>query len=231
MTPPSPARAAAALDPQQPIGRIAVALPGATAVFRRLKLDYCCGGDATLAEAVAARRLDLPAVIDELRRLQRDDAPLPQDVDAAGLIEHILTRYHAVHRAQLPELIRMARRVEAVHAQHPQVPSGLADQLEDMQADLLQHMEKEEVILFPMLRDGGNDFAVQPIAMMRHEHVSHGLALEQLEHLAHGFAPPGDACNTWRALYGGLAQLKSDLIEHIHLENNLLFPAFEAAGR
>jgi regulator of cell morphogenesis and NO signaling len=68
------------------------------------------------------------------------------------LIDHILERYHAVHREQLPELIRMARRVEAVHRDHPLVPTGLADLLEEAEQDLLSHMMKEENILFPMLQ-------------------------------------------------------------------------------
>ena len=145
------------------------------------------------------------------------------------LIDHILARYHEVHRAQLPELVRMARRVEAVHREHPDVPAGLADFLEQMEQELLSHMMKEEQVLFPMLKAGGNPFVVQPIGMMRHEHVDHGVALEKLAALTDDATPPAEACNTWRALYAGIAQLNDDLINHIHLENNVLFPQFEAS--
>lgn len=148
--------------------------------------------------------------------------------EPAALIDHIVARYHDVHRAQLPELVRMARRVEAVHQEHPQVPVGLAELLESMQEELLLHMRKEESILFPAMKSGGNAFVSQPIAMMRSEHVDHGAQLERLMQLTHGATPPDGACNTWRALYAGVAQLNDDLINHIHLENNVLFAHFDA---
>lgn len=212
----------------QALGRIAVQLPGATVVFRRLKLDFCCGGQISLRQAAHDKGLDLAALEAELSRLQRDESP---EVPAAppALIDHILARFHAVHREQLPELIRMARRVEAVHRDHPQVPAGLAAHLEHMEQELLDHMAKEENVLFPMLKSGGNPFVPQPIAMMRHEHVSHGAELARLLALAYDMVPPAGACNTWRALYAGLQQFHDDLIQHIHLENNLLFPQFEPA--
>ena len=214
------------LSAEQQIGQIAVQLPGATAVFRRLKLDFCCGGQVSLAKAAADKGLDADAVLAELAALQRSDA-VPEAASPSALIDHILARYHEVHRAQLPELIRMARRVEAVHRDHSEVPAGLADALEAMEQELLSHMHKEEAVLFPMLRAGGNSFVTQPIAMMRHEHNDHGEALEQIARLTHDITPPLGACNTWRALYAGLAQLRDDLINHIHLENNVLFPQFE----
>jgi regulator of cell morphogenesis and NO signaling len=215
------------LSADQAIGQIAVQLPGATAVFRRLKLDFCCGGQVSLRTAAADKGLDLQAVLGELSQLQRP-TELPAATDPGELIDHILARYHEVHRAQLPELIRMARRVEAVHRDNPDVPAGLADFLEHMEQELLSHMMKEEQVLFPMLKAGGNTFVTQPIAMMRYEHVDHGASLEKLMHLTHDANPPMGACNTWRALYAGIAQLHDDLISHIHLENNVLFPQFEA---
>jgi regulator of cell morphogenesis and NO signaling len=130
----------------------------------------------------------------------------------------------------LPELIRMARRVEAVHRDNPHVPAGLADHLEEMHEELLSHMLKEEQVLFPILKSGGNPFVGQPIGMMRAEHVDHGEALDKLNALTNDATPPQGACNTWRALYAGIAQLGDDLINHIHLENNVLFPQFEASA-
>ena len=217
---------ATSIDPQQSIGQIAVELPGATAVFRRLRLDFCCGGHLSLREAAAGRGLELQAVVDELSALQRPGTA-PETPTPGELVEHIIARYHDVHREQLPELIRMARRVEAVHQGKPHVPAGLADALEAMQQELLSHMHKEEAILFPMLARGGNSFVVQPISVMRSEHDDHGEALEELARLTGDMVPPPGACNTWRALYTGLAQLREDLIQHIHLENNVLFPQFE----
>ncbi len=211
------------------LGEIAARVPGATAVFRRHKLDFCCGGNVPLDQAARAKGLDAQALLQELRQVApaNDAQAVPAEVNP--LIDHILARYHEVHRQQLPELERMARRVEAVHSDHPAVPRGLAQHLEAMQSELLSHMEKEEQVLFPMLRTGGHPMVVHPITMMRHEHLEHGQALETLDRLTNEMTPPQGACNTWRALYTGLAQLKSDLMEHIHLENNLLFPTFEGA--
>jgi len=214
----------------QSLGRIAVELPGATAVLRRLKLDFCCGGHVTLQVACAAKGLDWVAVRQELTELAQE-APEPQlSAPSSELIDHILTRYHEVHRAQLPELIRMARRVEAVHSEHPQVPAGLADFLEGVEAELLDHMAKEENVLFPMFKRGGHPMAMQPIGVMRHEHTQHGEQLERLGQLTNEHTPPDGACNTWRALFAGTARLTDDLMQHIHLENNVLFPRFEGAA-
>ena len=210
----------------QALGQIAVQLPGATAVFRRLKLDFCCGGQISLRQAAQDKQLDLDAVVRELGALERSDA-MPAAVTPTELIDHILTRYHAVHRVQLPELIRMARRVEAVHRDHPQVPTGLAELLEQAQEELLDHMAKEEEIIFPNLKAGGTAMVAYPIGIMRQEHTSHGEMLEHLMALTNDAQPPAGACNTWRALYAGIAQLGDDLINHIHLENNVLFPQFE----
>jgi regulator of cell morphogenesis and NO signaling len=211
----------------QSLGKLAVQNPGATAIFRKLKLDFCCGGQKSLQDACVEKGLDTKQVLAQIRALDQNE-DLPPTPTATELIDHILQRYHEVHRQQLPELIRMARRVEAVHREHPQVPKGLADQLETMQDELLDHMAKEETILFPLLKSGGHPMAVHPIGVMRHEHINHGEQLERLAALTDQHQAPGDACNTWQALYAGTARLHEDLIEHIHLENNHLFPQFEA---
>jgi regulator of cell morphogenesis and NO signaling len=215
---------------EQSLGSLAVQVPGATAVFRKLKLDFCCGGQQSLEKACTDKQLDVATVLGEIRALQNQQ-PMPAAPSTNELIDHILQRYHEVHRQQLPELVRMARRVEAVHRDHPQVPRGLADHLETMEQELVDHMAKEEQILFPLLRQGGHPMVVHPIGMMRHEHVGHGAQIERLAALTTQHQPPVDACNTWRALYSGTARLTEDLIEHIHLENNLLFPAFEGQAQ
>lgn len=214
------------MNTTQSLGQLAVQIPGATAVFRRFKLDFCCGGQQSLAEACAQKGLDADTILSEIEGL----VPVQVEPDTRSpsqLIDHILRRYHEVHRQQLPELIRMARRVEAVHRDHPNVPQGLAGHLETMEQELLAHMAKEEQILFPLLKQGGHPMVVHPIGMMRHEHVSHGAQIERLAELTHQHQPPAGACNTWQALYAGTARLTEDLIAHIHLENNLLFPVFE----
>lgn len=223
---PAPTLSADALKARH-LGQIAVDLPGATAVFRRLKLDFCCGGNVPLADACAEKKLDAEAVSAELLALERVDVAAEFDTPAA-LIDHIFKRYHEVHRQQLPELIRMARRVEAVHRDNPDVPAGLGDLLEAMEAELLDHMGKEEMVLFPMLKSGGSPFAGGPIAVMRMEHTSHGEQLAKLMAMTNDATPPAGDCTTWRALYAGIAQLVTDLMEHIHLENNRLFVQFDA---
>jgi regulator of cell morphogenesis and NO signaling len=218
-------------DPRvdQPLGQLAVERPGATAVLRRLGLDFCCGGQALLGDACRARGLDPAGVLRELDAADPADA-VDVPLEPAALVDHILARYHEAHRAQLPELIALARRVEAVHAGHPQVPAGLADLLGVMHDEMLDHMAKEEQILFPLLKAGGHPMVRHPIAVMRHEHTAHGAQLERLATLTHDHTPPADACASWQALYAGTRRFSDDLMQHIHLENNLLFPAFEGGA-
>ena len=211
----------------QPIGNIAAALPGATALFRRHKLDFCCGGATSLADAAASRGVLLADLERELAALRPQAPTAPEETDA--LIDHILQRYHAVHRAELPELIRLARRVESVHHDDPRSPAGLVDLLETIEAELVEHQAKEEQILFPLMRAGGHPMIVHPIARMREEHDAHGANLAEILVLTNDITLPPEACNSWRALYAGLAKFAEDLTEHVHLENNVLFPRFEDA--
>ena len=208
------------------LGDIAASLPGATAVFRRHKLDFCCGGAESLNGAARRKGLDPAPIEEELARLSPQPGSLPDSVE--GLVGHIVERYHAVHRRELPELRKLAARVESVHAEHPAVPAGLADLLARMQGELESHMQKEEQVLFPLMLAGGHPMIAHPIGMMRHEHDSHGEELAALAALTGDMTPSEDACNSWRALYAGLAKLAEDLTEHIHIENNILFPRFEA---
>jgi regulator of cell morphogenesis and NO signaling len=151
--------------------------------------------------------------------------------EPAALIEYILERFHEVHRQQVPELIRLATQVESRHADHPAAPHGLATLLKSMHAELLQHMDKEESILFPMLARGGSPFVVHPIAVMRSEHEEHVANLAQLMTLTRHAEPPADACSTWRQLCACVRQFADDLEQHIRIENECLFPAFEAIRR
>ncbi len=120
----------------QSLGAIATAVPGATALFRRYKLDFCCGGGVTLADAATVKNIPCAEIEAELTALAAAAAPQPAPQTTAALIDWIETRYHETHRRELPELIRLARRVEAVHKTHPAVPHGLAALLEDMLSEL-----------------------------------------------------------------------------------------------
>ena len=209
----------------RPVGEIAATLPGATAVFRNFKLDFCCGGDAILADAVRRRGLEIEAVEAALAALDPSDAVSAPEATGA-LIDHIVSRYHETHRRELPELIRLARKVEAVHAAHVEAPKGIADTLGAIYAELEKHMQTEEADLFPLMRkdDAGNSLSV---AQLRHDHDRHGELLRRLESLANGFVLSEGACRSWEALYAGSAKVVDDVMEHIHLENNVLFPRFE----
>lgn len=205
---------------------IAASLPGATTVFRRRKLDFCCGGRVPLSQAAAEHGVAVAELEAELQAVAAQGLPAEHPQATPALIDLIETRYHATHRRELPELIRLGRRVEAVHTNNPAVPRGIADLLQRMSGELEVHMKKEELILFPMMRRGGHPMIAQPIAVMLQEHDDHGVHLRELEALTNDFVAPDDACPTWRALYVGVKKLTDDLMQHIHTENNVLFPRF-----
>lgn len=211
---------------QTHVGEIAARIPGATAVFRRYKIDFCCGGGVSLEAVCAQKGLDGEALSAELSALNAAKESVPPQAGLAipALIEQILNRFHAKHRRDLPELIRLASRVEAVHRQHPECPHGLAEALKETLHELEMHMQKEEQVLFPMLSRGMGTMAGGPISVMQDEHDDHGERLQELERLAHHFVLPEGACNTWRATYAGVQAFIDDVMEHIHLENNVLFP-------
>lgn len=216
----------------QTLGQLARRIPGATRVFDAHRFDFCCGGNQTLRTAAAAAGVDATPIIEELRALESRAAAGTRDwseADAAAIVQHILERYHAVHREQLPELIRLARKVEHVHAEREDCPHGLADHLSVMAQEMESHMRKEELVLFPMIERGHGAMAEAPINVMRMEHDDHGVALRRLEELTDDITPPRQACTTWRALYAGLRTFRQDLMEHIHTENNILFERFAPA--
>jgi len=205
---------------------IAASVPGATRIFRRSKLDFCCGGRVSLADAAAAKGLALPELESELGAIAALALPAERPEATDDLIALLEGRYHAVHRRELPELVRLARRVEAVHCDRPAAPHGLANRLERIVGELEDHMHKEEQILFPLMRRGGHPMISQPIFVLTAEHDDHGEHLRELERLTGEFQVPDDACTTWRALYAGVEKFAEDLVDHIHIENNVLFPRF-----
>lgn len=208
------------------LGQVATAHPASTLVFLRHRLDFCCGGGQKLGDACRAAGLDPDAVAAEIlaegvvsEPERWDTRPLPD------VIDFILTRYHEPLRADLPALLDAARRVERVHSKKPSCPHGLAAHLEELDVELRQHLAKEEQVLFPAIRSGSGGAQVHmPVRVMMQEHDDHGASLRRLRELATDFVPPPEACATWRALYAGLEKLEAELMEHIHLENNVLFP-------
>jgi regulator of cell morphogenesis and NO signaling len=215
------------IDANETLAQVATTHPVATQVFLRHRLDFCCGGRRKLTDACRAAGLEPQTVIDEIAAAEGassgserwDTTPLSE------LIDFIIARFHEPLRRDFPGLIEAARRVERVHGDKPSCPHGLASHLEQLEAELCQHMAKEEQVLFPAIRSGLRGAQVHmPVRVMMQEHDDHGANLERLRELTTRFEPPPGACTTWRALYAALATLESELMEHIHLENNVLFP-------
>jgi regulator of cell morphogenesis and NO signaling len=143
--------------------------------------------------------------------------PLPE------LIAHIVSGYHRRLREDLPQLITMAARVEQVHAEKAACPRGLSSHLESMRAAVLEHLYKEEAVLFPMIEAGSGSRAAGPVHVMEVEHEDHGASLRKTCLLTSDFMIPPRACATWIALYHGLEEFEAEFMEHTHLENNVLF--------
>lgn len=150
--------------------------------------------------------------------------------ETGALIDHILTNYHAMHRADLASLMPLARHVGQVHADDQEGPMGLANALTRLARAMEDHMAKEEMILFPAMRAGGAAGIEHPIAVMRADHDDHADTIALIRELTCDLTPPEHACGSWRSLYGGTETLLADLADHIALENHVLFPRFEPAA-
>ena len=208
------------------LGELARVNPAATRVFWRRRLDFCCGGQRTLVDACSAAGLDVRAIAREIAaETARDGEPAgwverPQ----AELADHIESHYHAALRSDFPSLITAARRVEKVHAGKPDVPAGLGALLAGLWEELQAHMDREEKILFPMIRQGARGEQVYtPVRVLELEHDHHGRDLARIRQLTGDLTAPAGACATWTALYRGLESFEKELMEHVHLENNVLF--------
>ncbi len=208
----------------QPLSELAINIPMATALFRRNRLDFCCGGKQTLREACAKRDLNLLEFEKELEALTTEKDPRLEKMPLPEMTIFIIQRYHDDLRQRIPELLSLAQKVERVHADHSACPKGLSELLEHMLNELQSHMMKEENVLFPMIRAGQGPRAAMPVQVMNAEHDDHGRQLDEVHRLTSDFTTPEGACGTWRALYAGLEKLEEELMDHIHLENNILFP-------
>ena len=210
----------------QTLGDIVDTIPAAKRVFLRHQLDFCCGGKRTLESACSRAGLDAESIAREIDDTAgRGGVPKSWHIrPLEELTAHIQSHYHQALRHDVPALIQAAIRVEHVHAGKANVPVGLAEMLARFWDEMLDHMDKEETILFPMIRRGARGESVfMPVRVMEREHEQHGESLARLRQLTGNYEPPANACATWRALYEGLATLQAELMDHIHLENNVLF--------
>jgi regulator of cell morphogenesis and NO signaling len=207
------------------LAELAVTHPAAARVFYRNRLDFCCGGRRSLADACTEKGLDADDILEAIaiEDPQMPDATRWDTQPLPALVEHIVGTYHRRLRQTLPELVRMARKVEAVHGEKASCPKGLADMLDGVQVAVLDHLDKEEQILFPIVMRGMGANASAPIHALEVEHEHHKEHLIAIRSATTDLTPPPEACTTWRALYLGLQHLEQELMEHIHLENNVLF--------
>lgn len=211
------------LSPDMTVTAIAADLPGAAELFRTKGINFCCGGNIALSEAALKAGLSPEALLVDLQALA-DAAGRDAPEATPALIEHILSRYHETHRTELEWLIPLAQKVERIHGDHEDAPLGLTEALVALHDD----MAKEELVLFPMMLQGGNPTIMHPIAKMRDEHADTARLLAGVEHAAHGLVLPEGACGSWTALYTGLRKFSEDLVTHMHLENNVLFARFDS---
>ncbi len=228
------------IDSTKTVRELAVEIPGATREFERLGIDYCCGGGKTLRQASVNANVSVDAVIQSLEAaLKAETAAAPGESweSLADLIQHIVNKHHAFTRSEIARLQALLAKVCGVHGQnHPEL-FKIRELFQGLSQELMMHMMKEEQVLFPYILRMEESVAgkepvipppfgtVQnPVRMMMQEHDSAGEVLHAIREASANFMAPADACISYRTLYEALAGFEADLHQHIHLENNILFP-------
>ena len=223
------------LNTQTTVGDLVRQQPSRSRVFENLKIDYCCGGKIPLAQACAKHGLDVDDVLKQLQDAA-DVSDNCVDVDSmtlAELADHVEQTHHAYLRVELPRLDQMTEKVARVHGDKLASLKQIREVFIAFQAELAEHMMKEERILFPIIRTIEKSQATQsfhcgsvanPIAQMEREHDNAGNAMAQFRELTDNYTAPDWACNTFRAMYDALYELEQNMHQHVHKENNVLFP-------
>ncbi|QNN24061.1 iron-sulfur cluster repair di-iron protein [Planctomycetales bacterium ZRK34] len=227
---------ATTLNSHATVGELVTERPQRSRVFERLGIDYCCGGKKSLAEVCAAKGYEADQVLSLIEESDASQSTIVIDAATMALTElcdHIEQTHHAYLKTELPRLDAMTHKVAAVHgADEPRLVE-LRETFIRFRDELMMHMQKEEHVLFPIIRsmESGDLSAgahcgsvANPIAQMEAEHDDAGEALEAFRRLTDAYTPPAWACNTFRATYDALAQLERDMHQHVHKENNVLFP-------
>jgi regulator of cell morphogenesis and NO signaling len=227
---------------EKTVRQVAIENPGATRVFENLGIDYCCGGNRTLEEACRAANVPVDQAVQSIEAAehaaQSSQAGRDWQAELLGdLISHITETHHKYTRNEIARLGPLLNKVCSVHAaNHPEL-FHLRDVFAALSQELSGHLMKEEMVLFPYIirmEEAVIEKApilpppfgtVQnPVSMMEHEHDSAGNALRSLREISRNYTAPDDACISYQTLYKALAELEADLHQHIHLENNILFP-------
>jgi regulator of cell morphogenesis and NO signaling len=212
--------------------------PAAGRILERHRLDYCCGGQRTLAAACIDAGVDPSVVLAELDAAGPGTEPEWAALDAGQLVDHLEATHHHYLHEELPRLSELVAKVLGVHGGRHAELAAVARTYEALRADLEPHLAKEEMVLFPMIRELAEagptappsfhcGSIANPIRVMLLEHDRAGELLAELRALTGDFTPPADACASYTALYNGLAELEADTHLHVHKENNVLFPLVE----
>lgn len=223
------------------VRELALENPAATRVFENLGIDYCCGGQKSLDEACASANVNVDDVLSRLEQTQGQDAQTAggdwQKRSMTELVEHIIATHHVYVQQESPRVEKLLAKVVSVHGQnHPEL-LRVQETFSDLAQELAMHLMKEEQILFPYLisleaattRNSAMPSSCfgtvqNPIRMMLMEHDSAGNALRELREVTKNYALPADACVSYSTLYHVMQEFERDLHQHIHLENNILFP-------
>ena len=218
------------------VGELVVERPSRARVFEKLGIDYCCGGKKPLQEVCRERNLDFAAVTSELEQEQVAPDQAERNWASASLTDlcdHIEQTHHAYLKQELSRLAFLTTKVATRHGDKRPALIEVQRVFADLKAEMDSHMLKEERVLFPLCRelDVADELPAthfgsvgNPIEVMIQEHEHAGDAVAQIRGLTDNYTCPSDACNTYRALFESLAHLERDLHEHVHKENNILFP-------
>ena len=230
-------------DESKTVRELALAIPSATKGFEKLGIDYCCGGGKKLGEACVQAKLPLEQVLRDLEqaessRMARNERSTDWSSEQlADLIDYIVKKHHEFVKTEIPRLSGLATKVAGRHGQNHPETAKVNELFETLADELSMHMMKEEQILFPYIARMEEALiekspvvpppfgTVQnPIRMMVSEHDDAGTVLRELRVVTSDYKAPDDACTSYRTLYNGLLEFEADLHQHIHLENNILFP-------
>jgi regulator of cell morphogenesis and NO signaling len=228
-------------SPTQSIREIVRTHPSTARIFHRFDIDLCSEGDRSLAEACADQQLSLDQVLEKLADAEAEETGSssfdPAALSLGKLIQHVVRVHHHCIRQELPRLAEMARKLAI--KRRDQIPDleRIAELIEQLRGDLFAHIKKEEETLFPFIAQMDQDSIVayppahacfrsveQPVSKMVQQHEDASHIVFELYRLTGGFVPPTSACATHFALLDGLRAFTTDLKEHVHTENDLLFP-------
>jgi regulator of cell morphogenesis and NO signaling len=220
---------------QSLIGDIVAQFPKASDLFKSYKIDFCCGGQRPLQEAIKERGLDEKAILEELNTLYAQSLEKAnrnwKEASYRELIDHIIGKHHRYLAEELPQLSPYVTKVLRVHGMHHPHLVQVHKLFNELKTELEQHTVKEETYAFPLILQfeetptpENRETMKQVVRELVNEHDVAGDIIKTIREITNDFIPPEDACGTYRLVYNRLEALEEDLLEHIHLENNVLFP-------